>query len=50
MCRSVNLLELTDRDLSVDLCRPDIGVTEHLLDESNVRTVLVHQRRQRVPE
>lgn len=41
MRRSVNLLELADRDLSVDLCCPDIGVTEHLLDEPNVRTVLI---------
>ena len=46
----MNLLELANRNLSVDLCRPDVGVTEHLLDESNVRTVLMHQRRQRVPE
>ena len=50
MRRSVNLLELADRDLSIDLCRPNVGVTEHLLDETNVRTVLMHQRRQRVPE
>ena len=53
LCRvrgGVDLLQRTDSDLRIDLRRFDVLVAEHLLDEADVRAVLVHQRCHRVAE
>jgi len=39
----VDLLELADGYLRVDLGRREVGVSEQLLDEADVRAVLVHE-------
>ena len=39
----VNLLELANRYLGVDLRGGEVGVAQHLLDESYVGSVLQHQ-------
>lgn len=48
-CR-MDLFELPDRDLRVDLRAPDVGVSQHLLDETEVGSVSAHQDRHDVVE
>ena len=50
MRRRMDLFQQTDRDLRVDLRGGEIGVSEHLLDETDVGAAFEHQRRHRVPE
>ncbi len=46
----MDLLQRSDRNLGIDLRRLDIFVAEHLLDITDVRPALVHQRCHRVSE
>lgn len=50
MCLGVDALQGWDCHLSIDLRCLDISVTENLLNDSDVGSVLVHQRRHSVPE
>ena len=46
----VNLPELIDRHMRIDLGRRDVCMPEHILDHPDIRTVLMHQGRRRMPE
>ena len=46
----VDFLQLTDGHLRVNLRCREVGVSEQLLDESDVGSVLVHERSTGVPE
>ena len=46
----MNLLQRSDGDLGIDLRGLQVLMSEHLLDEADVGSALVHQRRHRVAE
>ena len=48
--RSMDGLQVSDRDLGVDLGGGDVGVAEHLLDVSDVGAAFQHQCGHRVAE
>ncbi len=46
----MDLLQRPDGDVGIDLRRLQLHMAEHLLDEADVGSVLVHQRGHRVAE
>ncbi len=50
MSFGVDFLQFLNRHLRIDLCRPDIGMTQQLLNEPDVCSILVHESRERMSE
>ena len=50
MCRSMNLLQHSNRNMGINLRRVEALVAQHRLDVTNICTAFEHQGRHCVPE